>query len=225
MRSGVARSSIRHFGQAMLRRWAATERQMRYAARGTDRLHVKALFELLEPVPETLAASKDHRHDHDVQVVDEIRGEELPDGRGSSADADVKSIGCSPSRLKGCIRGGVDEVECRATGHLDRGTGVMGQYEHRGVEGRVVSPPAPPLLIDPRATLGSKLVPSHDLGPDARRPLAGEGVIDPSTSTRFALHLAKGSRRKEPLVEPHSSVSEGCFEVLTIAGTISVERD
>jgi len=127
----------------MLRRWAATERQMRYAARGADRLHVKALFEFLDPVPQTFAASKDHRHDHDVQVVDEIRGEEQADGRRSSADADVKATGCIPGRLKGCIWGGVNEVECRATGHLDRGTGVMGQYEHRGVEGRVVSPPAP----------------------------------------------------------------------------------
>jgi len=63
-----------HSGEAMLRRWAATERQMRDAARGADRLHVKALLELLEPVPETFAASKDHRHDDDMQVVDEIRG-------------------------------------------------------------------------------------------------------------------------------------------------------
>src|ERR1700680_4460954 len=101
MRSRVTRSSIWHFGEAMLRRWAATERQMRYAARGTDRLHVKALFELLDPVPQTFAASKDHRHDDDVQVVDEIRGEELPDGRRSAADADVKATGCIPGRLKG----------------------------------------------------------------------------------------------------------------------------
>jgi hypothetical protein len=101
----------------------------------------------------------------------------------------------------------------------------MGEHEHRGMEGRIVTPPAPPLLIDPRTTLGSELVPSHDLGADARRPLAGEGVIDSDTSTRFALHFAKGSRRKEPLVEPHSGVSEGRFEALTVAGAVSVERD
>jgi hypothetical protein len=56
---------------------------------------MEARFELREPIPEPFSASKEGRHDDDMQVVDEVRGEELPDGRGSSADADVKPLAAS----------------------------------------------------------------------------------------------------------------------------------
>ena len=52
---GVARAKELYRG--------ASERQMRDSARGADRLHVEALFELFEPVPQTFPASKQYRHD------------------------------------------------------------------------------------------------------------------------------------------------------------------
>ena len=76
-----------------------------------------------QPVPETFPAPKQYRHDDDVQVVDEVRGEELPDGRGSSADADVEASGGLSGRLERRVGGGVDEVENAAPGHVDQGDG------------------------------------------------------------------------------------------------------
>src|ERR1700676_4901068 len=93
------------------------------------------------------------------------------------------------------------------------------------MEGRVVAPPALPLLVGPRAALGPELVASHDLGPDAWAPVAGEGVVHAGAPSRLALHLAEAACGEEPLMQPGPVVSEGCFETLTLAGAETVERN
>src|SRR5215467_7904124 len=123
---------------------------------GADGLHVEAPLELLEPVPETLTTSEDDGHDHDVHGVDQVGGEELADGRWASSDADVQATGSFPGNLQGLGGGSVDEVEGRLSFHRDRWPGVMGEDVHGGMEGRVVAPPALPLLVRPRSALGSE---------------------------------------------------------------------
>ena len=104
-------------------------------------------------------------------------------------------------------------------------SGVMGEDEHRGMKGRVVAPPALPLLVLPRAALGSELVPAHDLGTDPRAPVAGEGVVDAGASPWPTLHLLECAGREEPFMERGTGVSEGCFETLALAGAETVERN
>jgi hypothetical protein len=108
---------------------------------------------------------------------------------------------------------------------LDRGPGMVGKDEHGGVEGRVVAPPALPLLVAPRAAVGRELVASHDLGPDARAPVAGEGVVHAGAASWLALHLLEAARGKEPFMECGPRVSEGCFETLALTGAEAVERN
>src|SRR5437660_6431950 len=100
---------------------------------------------------------------------------------------------------------------------------MVGEDEHGRMEWRVVAPPALPLLVGPRAPLGPKLVASHDLGPDARAPVAGEGVVHAGAPSRLALHLVEAARGEEPSMEPATSVSEGCFETLAVTGAETVE--
>src|SRR3979411_1673912 len=95
---------------------------------------------------------------------------------------------------------------------------MMGEDEHGSMEGRVVAPPAGPLLVGPRAALGPELVASHDLGPDARAPVAGEGIVHAAAPSWLALHLVEAARGEEPSMEPGAGVSERCFETLTLAG-------
>src|SRR5438132_12534356 len=102
---------------------------------------------------------------------------------------------------------------------------MMGEDEHRGMEGRVVAPPALPLLVGPRAALGPKLVASHDLGPDARAPVAGEGVVHAGAASWLALHHVEAPRGEEPFMAPGTSVSEGCFETLAVTAADTVERN
>ena len=57
---------------------------------------------------------------------------------------------------------------------------MVGQYEHGGVERWGVTPPALPIVVLPRATLGSELVSAHDLSADVPCEVTGEVVIEPS---------------------------------------------
>src|SRR3979411_851496 len=102
---------------------------------------------------------------------------------------------------------------------------MVGEDEHGGMEGRVVAPPALPLLVGPRAALGPELVAPHDLGPDARAPVAGEGVVHAGAPSRLALHLVEAAGGEEPFMEPGTGVSEGCFETLAVARAETVRRN
>ena len=64
------------------------------AAGGAHRLNAEALLQALQPVPEGLAAAKDDRHHRDVQVIDQVGGEELADRGRATADADVEAARC-----------------------------------------------------------------------------------------------------------------------------------
>lgn len=59
---------------------AAGEGEVGDAAGAAHSLGVEALFERLEPVPEPFPAAQHDGHHHDVQVVGQVRGQELADG-------------------------------------------------------------------------------------------------------------------------------------------------
>jgi hypothetical protein len=93
------------------------------------------------------------------------------------------------------------------------------------VKDGIVTPPAFPILVVPRAPLWSKLVAAHDLGSNAGSPVAGKGLVDASASARLAVHLTEGASAEEPVEEPGSGVSEWLFEGLSLTGTEAVERN
>ena len=160
-----------------------------------------------------------------MHVVDEVGGEELANCRRSSADSDIQST----RRLLGCLQGlgwaGVDEVERRPALQPNRGSRVVGENEHGGMEGRVVAPPAFPLFVGPWASLGAELIAAHDLCADARAPVAGERVVDACASAWFPLHLPEGAGGEEPFVQPGTGVAEGRLATLALAGPEAVERN
>src|ERR1700693_5763127 len=63
----------------------ASTAQVRDAARSGDGLNLETLLEPFQAVPHPLAPAEDDRHDGDVQIVDQIGGQELPDGDRSAA--------------------------------------------------------------------------------------------------------------------------------------------
>jgi hypothetical protein len=56
------------------------ERHMGDTARGADRLHLKSFFQSFQSVPQSFSPPQDYGGDHDVHVIDQVCGEELPDG-------------------------------------------------------------------------------------------------------------------------------------------------
>lgn len=187
------------------------------------RLDREARLEALEAVPQSLAAAEHDRYQNEVHVVDQVGFEELAHGRRAAADAYVEPARGFAGGGERCGRAGVDEVKARATLHLDRWARMVGQHEHRRMEGRVLAPPAPPLFVGPRSVLRAELAAAHDLCADARVPAPGEGVIRTEASAGFALHLAEGARLEEPLVQAHAGMSERSVEGLPVTRAVTVE--
>jgi hypothetical protein len=99
------------------------------------------------------------------------------------------------------------------------------QHEYRCVKDGIVTPPAFPILVGPRAALWSKLVAAHDLGTNAYSPVAGEGLVGAVASTWLAVHLVVRAGSKESVQEPGSGVSEWLFEGLSFTGAKAVKRN
>jgi len=195
------------------------------AARGADRLHLEALLEALQSVPGPLPAPEDHGDHRDVHEVDQVGGQELAEARGSAADADVQAA-CGLFRyVDGFGGAGVDEVEGGAALHGNRGPGVVGEHEHRGAEGRFLTPPALPLIVGPRAPLRAELVAPHDLRADPRRPVARDFVVDAGAAPGLAVYGPGGIGGEEPFQQAAFRVPEGRVDVLALTGAEPVQRD
>src|SRR5205823_12767406 len=102
--------------------------------------------------------------------------------------------------------------------------GTLGEHEDRGVEGWGLAPPALPLVILPRAALGTELVATHDLGTDVARHVAGEVVVEPSAAAGVsAVHPACGGAGPREEV-CGVGVPEGVVQALAVTGTEPVSR-
>ena len=160
-----------------------------------------------------------------MEVVDEVLCQELSDRRRSAPEANIQSA----RRFRGdgqCFaRAGVEEVEGRATFHLEWRAGVVREHEHRVVVRRVVSPPTLPLQVRPRSALRSEHVAAHDVRPDAGNPSAREEVVGVPGSAGRAVYLAEGPRGDEPLHQAVPRVTEGRVEALALARGVAVERN
>ena len=104
------------------------------------------------------------------------RRQVLVDDVGAATDVDVLVASGVPRSLQGGLdsignerKGGVRENQRLAL--------VVGEDEDRLVKGWVLTPPAPPWIVAPRAA-GSRteLAPTHDLGADIRICLGDHGV-------------------------------------------------
>jgi len=152
-----------------------------------------------------------------VHVVDEPGGEELADHGRTAADADVLAVRGLPGRPERLGGRRVEEVERRATLHLDRRTRVVGEHEDRRVEGRVGTPRALPVrvLVPPGV---AELPGAHDLGADPRVEQLQEGVVDAAAAA--GLPRAGG---EHPLVQPVPGVAEMRVGALALARAETVE--
>ena len=134
-----------------------------------------------------------------------------------------------PQRLRGRR---IQEVE-RGVGQREAGSGMVGEDEHWGMEGRCASPPARPVEVLPRAALGTELVTAHDLGTDVAREVASEVVVQSSGSAGLgSVRPARGGKRPRGQVRREAGdattstlgMPEGRIEALAFAGAEPVHR-
>src|SRR5712692_4882266 len=110
--------------------------------------------------------------------------------------------------------------------HLHGITRVMGENEHGVMVGRVVAPPARPLLVAPGTTVDrAEHVSAHHASPDVLARFLEYPCALVHLAARLAVGLAPGCQRNHPTVEPLAALAERVLLALVRAGDETVQRD
>lgn len=99
----------------------------------------------------------------------------------------------------------------------------MAEHEDRVVIGRVLAPPALPLLVGPGPALGAEHVAAHDGGADVLVGLEGEIVVDALAAAFSAEHRVEEPGGEGPVHELQAAFAEGGVESLTLGGAVTIQ--
>src|ERR1044071_992000 len=179
----------------------------------------------IEPRKEMLASAEQDRRDRDVHLVNEPRLEILPQRRNAAAELDVEVARGLPGALERVLNSAGDEMKDRPAFHGDRLARVTRQHEHRRMIGRILPPPAAPLVVTPRPALGAEHVAAHDPRTDPHHAALRKIIVGARGPPRLSMHLAKRARTHKPVVECLAADAETVLAVLARTGAVPVERD
>src|ERR1700730_716232 len=159
-----------------------------------------------------------------MQFVEQARPQILPDNGDAAADANVLAAG-RLDRLFQCRLDAIGyEMKDGATLHLDRRARMMRQDEHRHVVGRVVSPPALPGIVGPRAADRAEHGSAHDPGAQIFPRFPGEAIVGVGRSALLPDHFVKHPRLQQPPGQRHTADTKWMLKILMQARAESVER-
>src|SRR5918992_1399786 len=194
------------------------------------RLDGPDLLELHLRVPEVLeeasTVAEHHRNEVELKFVQQSRCQVLLSDLGAAPKHDVFAAGGLPCLFERGLDSVGDEVERGPSFHLHGITWVMGEDEHGVVVGRVVAPPARPLLVAPGATADrAEHVAAHHAGPDVLARFLDYPCALVRLAALLVVGLAPGSQRNHPVVEPLAALAERVLLALVRAGDETVQRD
>src|ERR1022692_382349 len=149
----------------------------------------------------------------------------LPDGGCATSDKNITVTRCSACCAASRFDTAVDEIEGGSSLHLNWRMRVVSEHEDRVMKGGILSPPAGPLALAPRATYWTEHVPTHDGGAHTRFPLREEVVVESLATAFSANHSTAAEGSEHPFVELGTANPERVAEVLVGAGGVTVERD
>jgi len=172
-----------------------------------------------------LAGPEQPGRDRHVQLVDEPRFEVLADRRHAAADLHIHSLRSRRRSLQRLADTARDKVEDRAAFHLNGRAAVMRQHKYGTVVRRVLSPPAAPGVIGPRASNRAEHVASHDPGADALPEARRDIVVGAGGAAGFAIDALERAGRDEPVVQRFTTDAEGLLASLERAGAVPIERN
>src|SRR2546426_562645 len=191
------------------------------------RLDAPDLLELHLRVPEvvekTSTVAEHHRNDVELKFVQQSRCQVLPSDVGAAPKPDVFAAGGLPCLFERGLDSVGDEVERGPSLHLHGITRVMGENEHGVVVGRVVAPPARPLLVAPGTTMDrAEHVSAHHASPDVLARFLEYPRALVHLAALLAVGLAPGCQRNHPIVEPLAALAERVLHALVRAGDEAV---
>src|SRR3954470_4442006 len=179
-----------------------------------------------EVVEETSPVAKHHRNDVELEFVQQSGREVLRGDLGAAPKHDVLAAGGLPCLFERGLDSVGDEVERGPSLHLHGITRVMGEDEHGVVVGRVVAPPARPLLFAPVTTVDrAEHVSAHHAGPDVLARFLDYPCALIHLAALLAVGLAPGGKRNNPVVASLSALAERFLLALVRAGDETVHGD
>jgi hypothetical protein len=138
------------------------------------------------------------------------------------AQGNVLAAGRCPGLLESGFDAVGDEGESGASFLRDRLASVVGDDEDRHMEGRVVSPPAAPGLISPRA-LAAEHVPAHHGRSEVLERFLDHLAGSVHLATLLAVGLAPSRQPEGPLVKLHAALAQRVLLALVRPGNEAVQ--
>src|SRR5204862_5656964 len=179
-----------------------------------------------EVVEEASTVAEQHWNNVELKFVEQSRCQVLPSDVGAAPKHDVFAAGSLPCLFERGLDSVGDEVERGPSLHLHGITWVMGENEHGVVVGRVVAPPARPLLVAPGTTADrAEHVSAHHARPDVLARFLDYPCALVHLAALLAVGLAPGGQRNHPIVEPLAALAERVLLALVRAGDETVQRD
>src|SRR5437763_1363851 len=194
------------------------------------RLDGPDLLELHLCVPEVgeeaSTVAEHHRNHVELKFVQQSRCQVLPSDVSAAPKPDVFAAGGLPCLFERGLDSVGDEVERGPSLHLNGITRVMGENEHGVVVGRVVAPPARPLLVAPGTTADRpEHVSAHHAGPDVLGRLLEYPCALVHLAALLVVGLAPGGQRNHPVVKPLAALAERVLLALVRARDETVHGD
>src|SRR5437660_6630601 len=198
--------------------------------RDAGRLDGPDLLELHLRVPEVVeeasTVAEQHWNNVELKLVQQPRCQVLLSDVGAAPKHDVLAARGLPCLFERGLDSVGDEVERGPSLHLHRITRVMGENEHGVVVGRVLAPPARPLLVAPGTAVDrAEHVSAHHAGPDILARFLDYPCALVHLAALLAVGLAPGGPRDHPVVEPLAALAERVLLTLVRAGDETVQRD
>src|SRR3954470_21553923 len=212
--SRTTRSGSRSPRSGKASRSLASEHDVRREVCGSGFPHAVAEGRQIQALEHRLAPSEQDRRKREVQFIDQAGLHVLANGRDATSDLDVtRSRGVARALERGVdpVR---DEVERGAALQYDRLAGMVRQNERRSVIGRIVSPPALPVVVQPFPAHRTEHVPAKDEGTEAVHRAVGKGLVHALRATALAEHGLERLRSEEPAVELRPALSQRILETL-----------
>ena len=162
----------------------------------------------IDPAQKMLPGPEQDGRDGQVQLVNEAGAEVLPDRGHAATQSDVAAACGVPGLLQRGVNPVGDEMKYRAALHREGRSRVMSQHEDRHVVRRLVTPPAFPAVIRPRAPYGTKHVSTENPGADSFETLRRNIVICPCFAVFIPMHPLPGARVEEPFKQCRTADSQ-----------------
>ena len=179
-----------------------------------------------EVVEEPGTAAEQHRHDVELELVQQPRCQVLPTDVTAAPERHVLAVGRLPCPFERGLDPVGDEVERGPSLHLHRITRVVGDDEHGVVVRRVLAPPARPPLVAPGTTADR---PEHVSAHHAGADVLDRFLEYPRALVHLAALLAVGpapaGQRNHPVVEPLTALAERVLLALVRPRDETVQRD